>query len=109
MSTPMKTGKEMSEMTMKWREMAPSPWMLRLSPVVLGQGLRGEMWGWRQRGRVYARKEGRRQDRESTREGRKIKGFEVIQLLLFTYTTPYSPFCINNKTLIKCYFLICFI
>ena len=47
---------------------------------------------------MYARKEGRRQDRESTREGRKIKGFEVIQLT----TTPYSPFCINSKQLM-CY------
>ena len=46
---------------------------------------------------------------EKAREGRKIKGFEVIQLFLYTYTTPYSLFCINNKTLIKCYFLICFI
>ena len=56
------------------------------------------VWDRRQRGRVYARKEGRRQDKESMREGRKINGFEVIQLT----TTPYSPFCINSKQLM-CY------
>ena len=32
-----------------------------------------------------------------------MKGFEVIQLILYTYTTPYSPFCINSKQLM-CYF-----